>query len=232
MSFLEPTTYNWSWFNGLSAIEVADEEMHDQNKLGIALSALGPIFMRYEVCDTWGISLLHKHWPLEDGERPVQEAIHKNGEMQFVTRPRALHLSGPHAPSVFRVAPGPHLDAIEFSTDHQVFSAHDALSGKPDFVNEFCRAVVANNLQDTFGLIANKLIDDEEWLVEFNYAGRMSVLRRSTTEDPKEGRYIQTSWRFAKDASGIDCHFRCLSSCQSSTDGHIRNHPPDHGVDT
>jgi hypothetical protein len=67
MSFLEPTTYNWSWFNGLSAIEVADEEMHDQNKLGIALSALGPIFMRYEVCDTWGISLLHKHWPLEDG---------------------------------------------------------------------------------------------------------------------------------------------------------------------
>ena len=33
MSFLEPTTYNWSWFNGLSAIEVADEEMHDQNRL-------------------------------------------------------------------------------------------------------------------------------------------------------------------------------------------------------
>ena len=102
------------------------------------------------------------------------------------------------------MAPGPHLDAIEFSTDPQVFSAHDALSGKPNFVNGFCRPVVANDLQDTFGLIANKLNDDEEWLVEFNYAGRM-VLRRSTTEDPKEGRYIQSSWRFAKDRShGID----------------------------
>ena len=55
MSFLEPTTYNWSWFNGLSAFEVADEEMHVQNKLGIALSALGPIFMRYQVCDAWAL---------------------------------------------------------------------------------------------------------------------------------------------------------------------------------
>jgi hypothetical protein len=232
MSILESTVYDWTWFNGLPEVEVADMEMRATDRLSVALSALAPIFLQHGVCDAWGLGLLHKHWLLEAGERPIQNVVCHNGDVQFETRPGSLDPGGKYLPSILAVTCDGALHAIEFSADPQVRAAHDVLRGKPGFVSAFCRAVVANGLRSTFGLVASKLIEDEDGLVEFNYAGRLSVLRRTTPADPRNAKYIQTSWRFAADASGIDCHARCLSRCETKGDQHETDHPFDHGVDT
>ena len=231
MQFLE-SSYNQSGFNRLPEIEIADAVMRERDSLSVALAELGPIFTKYRVCDAWGISLLHKHWPLEQGEGPVQELVRKNSEMQFVTKPKVLQMNGPHLPSILGVTADARLYAVEFSTDPQVSAAHDVLRNTPGFVVEFCRAIVAKDLRETFGLIANKQLEEDQELVEFNYTGRISVLRLSRSDDPSDGRYIQTSWRFVADSSGIDCHFRYLSTCESGVGEHQPKHPPDHGIDT
>jgi hypothetical protein len=226
------TSYDWRAFNALPEVEVADEAMRALDKLSVAVSVLAPVFAQYGVCDTWGLSLLHKHWLLEDGEQPVQEVRFKGSAREFVTRPRSLDVAVRHLPSIMGVTSDRRLHAIEFSTDPQVAAAHDVLRTKPAFAAAFCRLVATNDLRDTFGLIANKAIEEEDGLVEFNYVGRISVLRRETPADPQEGRYIQTSWRFVEDASGIACHFRCVTRCRSGAERHEPIHPPDHGVDT
>jgi hypothetical protein len=232
MSVVEAMSYDRLQFNALPAVDVADENVRANDKLNVALAVLGPIFVQHGFCDAWGISLLHKHWLLEEGESPVQEIVCKDEETVFITRPRASDFAGRFLPSIMKVSSDMRLRVVELSNDPNVRMAHDLLRAAPQFVTAFCRAVVANHLADTFGLIANKATMEGRGLIEFNYTDRMSVLRPSLPADDPGRPFIQTSWRFAKDASGIDCHFNCTARCDREESGHSRGHDEHHTVDT
>jgi hypothetical protein len=225
--------YDWERFNRLPEVELADDHVRSNDLLSTALATFAPIFRRHGVCDTWGISLLHKHWPLLQGERPVQEVKLRGDDTEFVTRPRGIDFAKALASSILAVDAMPlELRVVELSADPVVHQANRVLRAKPDFVEAFCRAAVEGGLAESFGLIALKRAStpDAE-LVEYNFAERVSVLREVVGEEPA-GRVIQTSWRFVPDEGGIDCHFRCTSKCTSSSSGHQSGHKSNHGVDT
>ena len=188
MSVVEAMSYDRLQFNALPAVDVADENVRANDKLNIALAVLRPIFVQHGFCDAWGISLLHKHWLLEEGELPVQEIVCKDEETVFITRPRASDFAGRFLPSIMKVSSDMRLRVVEFSNDPNVHMAHDLLRAAPQFVTAFCRTVVANHLADTFGLIANKATMEGRGLIEFNYTDRMSVLGRVFPRTIQEGR--------------------------------------------
>ena len=89
-------------FNGLPEIEKADAEARKSNELTLALSSLGPLFVKHGVHESWGLSLLHKHWSVGPDELPIQEVTRAGSPMEFESRPRTAFAKS-FAPSVLAV---------------------------------------------------------------------------------------------------------------------------------
>src|SRR5437016_6234776 len=199
---LQLEQYELSIFNSLPPIELADADMRNRKRLELAFARLGPVFAEHGMCDSWGIGLLHKHWHLEDGEVPIQHVEDHGDHREFTTLPRAGSFLKPVFASVLAVKDllNPVLQALEFTTDLAVQRANLLLAQNPQFAHDFCRSIFANGLEDTFGLVAIRTATSPDLqLVEFNYEGRISVVRETIASAIEGRKLIQTSWRLAVD---------------------------------
>jgi hypothetical protein len=225
-------SHDIAWFNGLPTIEDADTKRKSNNKLQTALAVLGPVFIHHGICDHWGICLLHKHWPLYEGEIPVHVKTQCATGSEWICKPRSQLSYKTSRPSVLCIRSGSDrwLEALEFSTDASVHSAYKILMDRPDFQNEFCAAMREHSLDDTFGLIAvREATGPSRRLVEFNYESRISVVRDSAGVDFNPENLIQTCWRFRLDANAGDCIANCFTDCNASGDGsHSKSHVKTH----
>jgi hypothetical protein len=66
-------------------------------------------------------------------------------------------------------------------------------------------------------------------LVEFNYKGRISVVRETAIADFNPDNLIQTCWRFRFDTNAGNCIANCFTDCTVKGDGshsksHVKNH--------
>src|SRR5712691_6002132 len=100
--FREATSFDPSDFNCLPSIEAADTEMRAQNRLGVALSLLEPIFLKHEMQSAWGICLLHKHWFVDEGEFPITDVKRTDIPREYELRPRQSFCK-PFQPSILAV---------------------------------------------------------------------------------------------------------------------------------
>jgi hypothetical protein len=89
-------------FNELPPVVLADTEARRNGKLERALQILGPLFLEHGVCHTWGLGLLHRHWPISSDEVPVQTVENKN-DREFVMTPRHAPFKRAFWPSVWTV---------------------------------------------------------------------------------------------------------------------------------
>lgn len=225
--------YNQSSFNILPSIESANADMRARGQLARAFSLLGPVFAEHNMCETWGIGLLHKHWHLEVGELPIQDVEFHEDRRQFITLPRAGAFSKPFSPSVFAVKTtlNPFLQALEFSSDLQVRGANILLTRNPQFVRDFCESILANGLEQTFGLVALRTASRPHLqLIEFNYEGRISIVRETIPSEIENKELIETSWRLSVDEVSGNCVGSCFSQCivPASGGGHQHAHPHAH----
>jgi hypothetical protein len=217
-------------FNALPDIEVASADMKAKGKLSLAFSALAPIFARHNMCDSWGISLLHNHWQVEDGELPIQDAIRTDSPLEYETTPRQAPFTKKYWPSILaaRDSHDAGLDAVEFSTQPDVETANCLLVRNSQFVSEVCSALRENNLADTFGLIVPKEVSSADLeFVEFN-EDKVSLLKEtvSATNDPQN--LIETSWRIVPTEVAGKCEKSCFSKCVVSGGKHSHSHPKVH----
>src|SRR5690242_6457305 len=81
-------SYDRSLFNGLLSVEAADAEMRTHDKLNTAFSVLAPVFQKYDMCEVWGLALLHKHWPLGEHELPITTLNRIEIPREYELRPR------------------------------------------------------------------------------------------------------------------------------------------------
>jgi hypothetical protein len=214
-------------YNRLPCIELADAEMKSEGKLAVVLAELGPIFARHNMCDDWGISILHKHWLVNDDELPVQDIAWCEDYQEFVTCPRTTKPKKNISPSLFAVEPGrsPSLVPLEFSTDQCLSQNQRTLPANQAFITDFVGVMSTRDLFGTFGLIAVKEVSDPEHeLVEFSYQNRVSVIREMKSREIDRKQLIQTSWRFMADASGLACRRECFVTCSVSGSSHTRAH--------
>jgi hypothetical protein len=222
-------SYDRVRFNNLPPIEEADIEMKASGRLSVALSVLGPLFARHDMCNEWGIGLLHKHWYLLEDEFPVQEMRNTTDGPEYVLSPGVVGRSARCWPSVLAVrgvgTPSLRLEPLEYSTDIRVGKANDTLASGLEFQREFCDLIRQHHLANTFGLVvARDSSRPGRELIEFNYAIRISVLREAYSSEHDSASLIQTSWRFAADAATASCKASCFVTCTVSGGGHSKAH--------
>ncbi len=230
---IELSQHDYVHFNGLLSIEAADEIMRKERKLELALSLLGPTFTKYEMCDSWGIGLLHNHWLLEEDEIPVQYISERNGCKEYITVPRNRNLGGSRCPSVISVSRGDKtiFRPLEFSADPQVLIANEKLAKRPEFLRVFGRQLINSELERTFGLVAfRETAAVGLTLLEFNFSGRVSIVREVDLVSHSEKSTIETAWRFSPNEAVMDCTKSCFQRCSDPGDGSHRNdgHAPVH----
>jgi hypothetical protein len=225
--------YDRSAFNDLPTIEVADEEMRSHDRLSLALKVLAPAFLENDMCDSWAISLLHKHWRLEEGEFPILEVQQSTTPRVLVTKPRGAGFQESFTPSVLAVVAGPEplLRPLEFSAEAHVADAFEKLKNTPQFVRHLGTVILSHNLEQTFGLTAVRQCSQSDLeLIEFNYEGRVSIIKETISSEASTMKIIQTSWRFVPSEKGMACVTKCLSGCNVSGGTHTGKYhsPPYH----
>lgn len=226
---MEPTiiSYRQSKFNDLPSIEVANENVQLTNKLKLALTVLGPVFLKHNMFNSWGISLLHKHFEINNYEIPIQDSYREEDRKIFVTIPRTNSFLKKHFPAVLKLEDG-NLIPLEYSTDSSALLANKALQENPGFVKEFYNTLVENDLNNYFGLIYGKSIDPNYELVEFNYEERISILKEVPSEETIGMKLIQTSWFFSAESPDGNCNSKCMSYCSVSGNNHSHGHTAYH----
>jgi hypothetical protein len=226
--------YDRSEFNNLQAIEDADALMRKNAQLDLATQVLGPIFSLYNLCDVFGISLLHNHWTLSDGELPIQDCHLEDSRKLLLTCPRTEEFAKEFRPSVFRISSSePFLHPLEFSTDTCVLDANEVLQRQGrDFAASLSQAAVGNNLEHTFGLcVIRQSTNQGDELVEFNGPERISVVKEVEIGSVASRSLLDTCWRFDKiqptAACVSSCFARCYVNAQNVHYQHV--HTPVHG---
>jgi hypothetical protein len=217
-------------FNALPDIEVASAEMKAKDKLSLAFATLAPIFVRHNMCDSWGISLLHNHWQVEDGDLPIQDVTRAATPLEYQTTPRRASFSKRYWPSILAVKEGLEegLEPVEFSTEYNVETANRLLNQNSHFVTEVSSALRKNNLADTFGLIVPKQVSSADLeFVEFN-EDKSSVLRETVSATNNPHNLIETSWRIVPTEVAGKCEKSCFSKCTISGGSHSHSHSPAH----
>ncbi len=216
-------SFRHSKFNDLPSIESANENVQLTNKLNLALSALGPVFLKHYMFNSWGISLLHKHFVIDNSEMPIQDFHIEDDRKSFVTIPRTNSFRKEYFPSVFKLEDG-NLIPLEYSTDTSAMLANKELQSNHEFVKDFYRTLVENDLDKYFGLIYGKVVNPKYELVEFNYDERVSILKEVPSEEVIGMKLIQTSWFFSAESPDGKCTTKCMSSCSVSGSSHSHGH--------
>ena len=222
----EIATFDHARFNGLPTIEDADAEMRKHNKLAIALEVMEPIFLKHSMCDKWGLTLLHKHWAVTNGEVPVSDQSKTNAPKEYELRPRS-NFDGVLSPSILAVRHGStsSLEPLEYCGTIESASSSADLNAKPEFVRDVCRALDANDLSRTFGIGTPRTVPEGFELVEFTYEGRSSVMKEMASAEVVGMPVIETGWMFSGSVTG-----KCVKSCfaKCNTKGHTPSHSKAH----
>jgi hypothetical protein len=221
------TSYDHHAFNRLSTIEEANAALQLTEKLQIAFAVLGPRFIKHNMHDHWGICLLHKHWPLRDGEAPIHVQTTTPAGREWSCEPRTGPFTASSWPSVLRFDADAVLQPLEFSTERHLEAAGDLLDNARAFQKQIGAAMREHGLEDTFGLVAIREPRSDCRLIEFTH-DRTSVVR----EVPAAGfanPVIQTNWRFKPNTVMGGCVVSCFTDCNDEPDGshstkHVHTH--------
>lgn len=184
------------------------------------------------MCAHWGISLLHKHWLLRDQEIPVQYIRGVKPTRELVTIPKSDVPDNYLWPRILAARSDllPPLEPIEFTTDKSAAIPCGLLESSQGFTREFAATVTRNGLVTTFGLcLRQEPADAEMEWIEFNYSGRVSVLKETISAETDRKSLIETSWYFVPDVLGATCKSKCLSGCTvGGSGGHSHSHSDYH----
>jgi len=221
----EALSYDYPRFNALPSIEEADAEMRGKDKLNLALSLLGPVFVKHGLCEILGISLLHKHWSVAQGEVPITDVSVDETPKEYELRPRE-QFSKRFYPSILAAtSEAGSLEPLEFSADAYAERAFEQLQQRPAFVAEFSKLLADNDLSGMFGLGVPRPTAEGFELVEFTNEGRCSVSKELPSSEVSGMKIIETGWMFSGDASA-GCTKSCFAKC--NVPGHTPSHSPVH----
>jgi hypothetical protein len=142
---MQPLSYNIEHYNSLPSIELASTRFDSQSKHEQAFSDIGKIFRDFGVHDQLALTLLHKHFHMEAGQKLVGMG---NVAMPLDCRADPSETSANIHGSSFRFVDGK-VVPYEFSWDN----APPPHSDEPiqGFVNAFRRVLSTHDLIDVLG---------------------------------------------------------------------------------
>lgn len=212
-------------YNGLPVLERTNNYVRAHGLVDVVENEIGGLFIAHRVQGSWGIYLLHSHWPIFDGEIPAEDARDGNNS-EFLMRPVSSSLASKYKPSALAVTTDG-FQALEFSSSHFTCRAFDTLQQRPDFLGEIRSALIRLGLSEQFGLCAVRDPSDENhrWLENSEDNARASIMKEITANELKIDDTIQTSWAFDEILEGRcgkvrHCTWKC-GNCYSPGGNHI-----------
>jgi hypothetical protein len=194
-NFISPSAYN----NLPHILNNADAIVTHQNDL----EDLRAILRKHKTPPSICLRLIHKHFDIVDGEAMVFRAIQVPSQGNIVIMgPMNVQQAPPLRGLHYRVNSDGQLQSYEYTTAQAI-----DVSGYTKFFEEFCKVIVARNLQETWGLKIGGDSNNEGW-TEFEIADKRStvMIRQSVVASKeKHGISVVTEWHAAPDPLGPKC---------------------------
>jgi hypothetical protein len=238
-------SYDRTTFNALNEFEDARERLAKERD---KIPRLGDVICEYGLHDVLGVSLLHKHFPLFDGEQIVKRFDRdENMAVMYPTRQDPAHQAYMYAiterfgDSVY--------EPVEFfprsSVADELPALADVVEGEEEFLRHFAETAVELGVSDLFGLTVRHLElleynDDNEMTVErTDHEKRLLTIAVEDRADVNPDTTTETLWVFEPELGGTpesvtdrefpgvgpvqDCTHTCSHSCT-----HTCNHTCTH----
>jgi hypothetical protein len=184
-------------YNNLPFVGAADEYVENGGLAEKMALRVREIFLRHELADYWGISLLHRHWPIESDEVPAEDAIFDKGLPAYVMRPALRNSGDIYVPCLISIEDAS-FETLEFSSRPDALNAFHQLQQRDVFLQELREALLPDGLNQVFGLGSVRQVSDERnRLVEFSYGDRAPVMRETPFSQIADSDLIQTFWTFS-----------------------------------
>jgi hypothetical protein len=230
------TTVNVENYNSLPIVEDADIHVRKNGLARLMTEKIGGVFIDHDISDSWGIGLLHHHWPIMLGERPAEDEIEENDTRAFVMRPQPTSPDDkdkyvPCLLAACDLASKAFLfESLEFSSEASAILAFQKIRTNHRFLSDLHSALVTYGLQTFFGLTSVKPLSDRRLtLVEYTRADRASILRIMKKSELETMNYVQTAWTFSKKKTAANCKRNCFKACNvPKAGGHYSTHTAIH----
>lgn len=228
-------SYDRATFNALPEFEDARERLATERD---AIPHLGDVICEYGLHDVLGVVLLHRHFPLFDGEQIVKRIDREeNAAVMYPTRRDPAHQAYAFAIADDRGEPA--YDPVEFFPQSRVAddlpTLADAVEGREGFLADFAETAVDLGVADLFGLAVRHLellrYDDEDELTveRTDHDRRLLTITVEDRTDVDPAATTETLWVFEPDLGGTpgsiadrdlpdtdpvqDCTHTCTHSC-------------------
>lgn len=217
-------------FNALDPVEDAENAVGQGNFFNDYIDVARNLFHAHGVQDTFGICLLHNHFPCGEGEKAIEREELIDGERALVTRPSAEPGDEDQAAPVSWALRDGMLFPLEYSADPTAIEHFQGAQLTADFLRDFSVLSQSSPIGQWLGLaICDRSFYDkgkqDQRAVEYpSVEARANVVfMRDWTADL--GRSIETAWSLAGPADrGLKI---CKKSCQAYGDQqHAQHHAP------
>lgn len=196
-----------------STVPLFEQQQHDVDN-GV-LHALAHVFVRHELHEDFGISLLHRHYDI--AENTVMVHTKSLEEDRYVDRCRAEMLGLlPIHPILFYLN-----NQREYLPCEYLACAPKKKTPSEEYLQELASLLQENNLENVLGL-SIRTDRDEHWLEQMlpDDTGTMATI---TSLDDAAGR-IPTGWAFRRTADSVSV--KVTTDCKkASSSGHDRPPP-------
>lgn len=196
-----------------STVPLFEQQQHDVD-IGV-LHALAHVFVRYELHEDFGISLLHRHYDI--AENTVMVHTKSWEEDRYVDRCRAEMLGlRPIYPILFYLHNQREYLPCEYSA-----CVPKTKTPSEQFLQELASLLQEKNLENVLGL-SIRTDEDEHWLEQMppDDTGTMAT---TTSLDDAAG-WIPTGWAFRRTADSVSV--KVTTDCKgASSAGHDRPPP-------
>ncbi|RUP52037.1 hypothetical protein BC936DRAFT_142998 [Jimgerdemannia flammicorona] len=176
----------------------------------------GDIFLKHLMHDTWGLSLVHRHFDLKPNEIMLEQPVNRDAK----TVTKAVEVSKVVAPltgSNYRFQEDGKLLAFEYRY-HSDATLQEVLQNERflAFLCDLKQTIAETGLDNVLGL--TPVESTKPGLETTNYENRENIVEPLADGTPMLSDYVTAVWAFNESGPGVQRGCRWVTMCQLWTD--------------
>jgi hypothetical protein len=203
-------------FNTLPLLEPAHNMFVDRNAEKYLNGPIRDVFLKHNMQDRYGVSLLHRHFSMDSDERLVEYGAISTPWTLYETDDHEIEAMGGYiVPQNYRLNDNDELCPFEFEMQYDRPSGASGIT--PEFLHDLNQVFQEHNLSDVFGL--RKRGPPTDLTLEITQ-GRANIMIRPL--ESEEQRTVPAFWAFGSgEPKMLQCYIYCyINRCGVHQFGH------------
>lgn len=213
-------------FNSLPSVFMADQRVRGNSDFDAFLHRAAFLFVSHHMHTVVGVSLIHRHERIDQGEMMLQQLENWRGNEALVCRKVPIRTGGHSAP-VNLLRTSTCWAGVEFSKSPRVFEKFCQLASNSGFVEQYEKLIEEFNLQGQVGLsiyTRDEFSDKRLDLLPLEVTLKSEAANIITLVDPAiSDQTISTNWFFHEQLD-TGCQVVCAYRCFDRSPGHSKEH--------